>query len=140
MALPGNPYDGHTLRAVVEDTQKLTGGEIERRYGDKGYRGHHVENPPRIFISDQKRGVFGVIKCELRRRSAIEAAIGHLKTEGHLGRCHPKGRAVDAANAILSAVGYNYRRILAWLRSLLRMFLIAVLRLSISQSELNPAR
>ena len=35
-ALPGNPYDGHTLREVIEDTQKLTGREIERGYVDKG--------------------------------------------------------------------------------------------------------
>jgi hypothetical protein len=40
------------------------------------------------FISGQKRGVFGVIKRELRRRSAIEPIIGHLKAEGHLGRCY----------------------------------------------------
>jgi IS5 family transposase len=37
--------------------------------------------------------------------------IGHLKAEGHLGRCYLKGRAGDAANAILSAIGYNFRRI-----------------------------
>jgi IS5 family transposase len=138
-ALPGNLYDGHTLKAVIEDTQKLTGCEIERGYVDKGYRGHDAENPRRIFISGQKRGVFGAIKRELRRRSAIEPVIGHLKAEGHLGRCYLKGRDGDAANAILSAVGYNFRRILAWLRRILRMFLIAVLRLSISQSALNPA-
>lgn len=47
--------------------------------------------------------------------------IGDLKAEG---RCYLKGRAGDAANAILSAVGYNFRRILAWLRVLLRLFLI----------------
>ena len=34
--LPGNPYDGHTLRAVIEDTQKLIGREIERAYVGKG--------------------------------------------------------------------------------------------------------
>jgi len=50
-ALPGNPYDGHTLRDVIEDTQKLTGCEIERSYVDKGYRGHDAENPRRVFIS-----------------------------------------------------------------------------------------
>src|SRR6202142_2676290 len=138
-ALPGNPYDGHTLKAVIEDTQKLTGCEIERGYVDKGYRGHDAENPRRIFISGQKRGVFGVIKRELRRRSAIEPVIGHLKAEGHLGRCYLKGRADDAANAILSAVGHNFRRILAWLRDLLCLFLIEVSRLLISRSELNPA-
>jgi IS5 family transposase len=122
-ALPGNPYDGHTLRAVIEDTQKLTGRAIERAYVDKGYRGHDAENPRRVFISGQKRGVFGVIKRELRRRSAIEPVIGHMKAEGHLGRCYLKGRAGDAANAILTAAGYNFRRILAWLRILLRQIL-----------------
>jgi transposase, IS5 family len=62
-----------------------------------------------------------------------------MKAEGHLGRCFLKGRAGDAANAILSAVGYNPRRILSWLRALLRLFLIAILRLLISRSKLNPA-
>jgi len=138
-ALPGNPYDGHTLRDVIDQTQKLTGCEIERAYVDKGYRGHHIENPRRVFISGQKRGVFGAIKRELRRRSAIEPVIGHLKADGHLGRCFLKGRAGDAANAILSAVGHNFRRILAWLRALLRLFLIALARLFISRSALNPA-
>ena len=137
-ALPGNPYDGHTLRDVIDQTQKLTGREIERAYVDKGYRGHDTENPRRVFISGQKRGVFGVIKRELRRRSAIEPVIGHLKAEGHRGPCYLKGRTGDAANAILSAVGYNFRRILAWLRILLRLFLIAIMRLSINRSALNP--
>jgi len=126
-ALPGNPYDGHTLAAVVEATERLTGCTIERGYVDKGYRGHDTPDPRRIFISGQKRGVFGIIKRELRRRSAIEAVIGHMKTDGHLGRCHLKGRAGDAANAILSAVGYNFRLILAWLRALLRLILVVFL-------------
>jgi len=75
-ALPGNPYDGHTLGSVIEATQRLTGREIERAYVDKGYRGHYAPNPRRVFISGQKRGVFGRIKRELRRRSAIETVIG----------------------------------------------------------------
>jgi len=126
-ALPGNPYDGHTLRAVIEDTQRLTGREIERVYVDKGYRGHDATNPRRVFISGQKRGVFGVIKRELRRRSAIEPVISHMKAEGHLDRCYLKGRTGDAANAILSAVGYNFRHILAWLRMFLRSVLAHLL-------------
>jgi len=126
--LPGNPYDGHTLRAVIEGTEKLTGRQIERAYVDKGYRGHDTANPRRVFISGQRRGVFGAIKRELRRRSAIEPVIGHMKAEGHLGRCYLKGRAGDAANAILSAVGYNLRLILAWLRAFLLFLLSAILR------------
>jgi len=125
-ALPGNPYDGHTLRAAIDGAQKLTGCEIERAYVDKGYRGHDAPNPRRVFISGQKRGVFGVIKRELRRRSAIEPVIGHMKTDGHLGRCYLKGRDGDAANAILSAVGHNLRLVLAWLRMILRFFFVAL--------------
>jgi transposase, IS5 family len=85
-ALPGNPYDGHTSGEVIEETQTMTGREIERAYVDKGYRGHNTPKPLRMFISGQKRGVFGVIKRELRRRLAIEPVIGHLKSDGHLGR------------------------------------------------------
>ena len=127
-ALPGNPYDGHSLRAAIEDTERLTGREIERAYVDKGYRGHDAPNPHRVFISGQKRGVFGAIKRELRRRSAIEPVIGHMKAEGHLGRCYLKGTAGDAANAILTAVGHNLRLVLAWLRMLLRLILEALWR------------
>ena len=138
-ALPGNPYDGHTLGAVIDATERLTGRDIERAYVDKGYRGHDTANPHRVFISGQKRGVFGVIKRELRRRSAIEAVIGHMKTDGHLGRCYLKGRAGDAANAILSAVGYNLRLVLAWLKILLCLILVAITRAFSSQPALKPA-
>lgn len=70
-----------TLRAVIEDTQRLTGREIERVYVDKGYRGHDAPKPRSVFISGQKRGVFGAIKRELRRRSAVEPLIGHIKSK-----------------------------------------------------------
>src|SRR5476651_118416 len=138
-ALPGNPYDGHTLRAAIEDTQRLTGCEIERVYADKGYRGHDAPNPRSVFISGQKRSVFGVIKRELRRRSAIEPLIGHMKEEGHLGRCYLKGHTGDAANAILTAAGYNFRRILAWLRILLRLILSLLRGDLAGRTTLHPA-
>ncbi len=64
---------------------------FERVYANKGYRGHDAQKPRRVFISGHKRGVFGPIKRELRRRSAIEPVIGHMKAEGHLGRCFLKG-------------------------------------------------
>ena len=64
-ALPGIPYDGHTLRAAIEDTQPLTGREIERVHVDKGYRGNDTPKPRSVFISGQKRGVFGAIKVSV---------------------------------------------------------------------------
>ena len=88
-------------------------------------------------ISGQKRGVFGIIKRELRRRSAIEAVIGHMKTDGHLGRCCRKGPEGDAANVILTAVGHNLRLVLAWLSSLLRLILLAYAEPSASRPRAN---
>jgi IS5 family transposase len=41
-----------------------------------------------------------------------------MKTDGHLGRCHLKGREGDAANVVLTAIGHNLRLVLAWLRLL----------------------
>ena len=89
--------------------------------------------------SPQKRGVFGVIKRERQRRSAVEAVIGHMKKEGHLGRCYLKGSAGDAANVILTAVGYNLRLVLAWLRPLLRLILDILFLLLAIPSPLKPA-
>ena len=126
-ALPGNPHDGHTLKDVIQETEALTGREIERVYVDKGYRGHDVPRPNRVFRSAQKRGVHGQIKKELRRRSAIKAIIGHNKTDGQLDRNFLKGRLGDQINAIMSAGGYNFRLILKWPRLLLRKIIGALL-------------
>jgi hypothetical protein len=56
------------------------------------------------------------IKRELRRRSAVEPVIGHLKAEHRMGRNYLWFRHGDAHNAILAAVGYNFRRLIRWLR------------------------
>jgi len=120
-ALPGNPHDGHTLKSVIPDMEALTGNIIERLVLDKGYRGHNA--PPdykfRMFISGQKRRVTPKIKREMRRRSAIEPVIGHLKSEHRMGRNYLWHREGDAANAVLAAVGYNFRRLIRWLSLLL---------------------
>jgi IS5 family transposase len=57
---------------------------------------------------------------------AIEPVIGHMKTDGHLRRCHLKGREGDAANVVLTAIGHNLRRVLAWLKALLHSILLAL--------------
>ena len=138
-AFHGNPYDGHTLKQVVEETEALTGRHIERIYVDKGYRGHDVDNPHRVFKSGQKRGVHGQIKRELRRRSAIEAVIGHAKTDGHLDRNFLHGRDGDRANAVLSAIGYNLRLILRWFRRILCKMIAAIWAAITTKSALQRA-
>src|SRR5712691_922811 len=136
-ALPGNPYDGHTLAKVIPEAEVLIGNVIERLIADAGYRGHNA--PPdykfRIFTSGQKRRVTPQIKREMRRRSAVEPVIGHLKQEHRMGRNYLAHRAGDAANAVLAAAGYNFRLLIRWLRLLLRQ----ILRLLSAKTQLNPA-
>ena len=113
---------------MIGETEALTGREIERAYVDKGYVGHDAPKPGRVFRSGQKRGGHGQIKKELRRRSAIEPVIGHCKSDGHLGRNFLKGREGDHINAVMSAIGYNLRLILKWLRKLLHIIIAAKCR------------
>ena len=75
------------------------------------------------------------IKRELCRRSAVETVIGHLKAEHRMGRNYLWYRRGDANNAVLAAVGYNFRRLIRWLRILLRQFLSALL----AEPLINPA-
>ena len=66
------------------------------------------------------------IKRELHRRSAVEPVIGHLKAEHRMGRNYLWFRRGDANNAVLAAAGYNFRRLIRWLRILLRQILTAL--------------
>jgi transposase, IS5 family len=74
------------------------------------------------------------IKRELRRRSAVEPVIGHLKAEHRMGRNYLWHRHGDASNAILAAVGYNFRRLIQWLK----LLLFQILTRLIAQLQLAP--
>jgi IS5 family transposase len=121
-ALPGNPYDGHTLAAQIAQTERITGVEIERAYVDRGYRGHDADRD-RVILAGQKRGLTPTIRRERRRRNAIEPIIGHIKGDGHLGRNFLLGTDGDAANLVLAAAGHNLRLLRAWLARLLALLL-----------------
>ena len=135
MALPGNPYDGHTLDGAARQVERLTGTPIARLYVDRGYRGHNDRRKDRVFLSGQRRGLTPTIRKELRRRSAIEPAIGHMKSDGRLGRNYLLGTLGDAINAILAGVGYNLRLILNWLRALFALIVTALLRIELPPTQ-----
>jgi IS5 family transposase len=127
--LPGNPYDGHTLETVIPEIETQIGASLSRIVADRGYRGHNA--PPghkmKVYISGQKRGVTDAIKRDLRRRSAVEPVIGHAKSDHRMDRNFLKGSYGDAANALLAAAGYNFRRLLTWLALLWRALIMAIL-------------
>jgi IS5 family transposase len=128
-ALPGNPYDGHTLAKVIPAITRQIGTSLTRVIADAGYRGHKAPHTKglRIYTSGQKRGVTEQIKRELRRRAAVEPVIGHLKEEHRMGRNYLAGQAGDATNAVLAAVGYNFRLLLVWLAGLWCALLLVAL-------------
>ena len=127
-ALHGNPYDGHTLQDVIAEMEAWSGVSAQRIYVDKGYRGHNYANKFKVYRSGQKRGLTPTIKKELRRRSAIEAVIGHIKTDGRLDRNFLKGRDGDRINAILAGAGYNFRLVLKWFRHLCAWIAVRLVR------------
>jgi IS5 family transposase len=126
-SMPGNPYDGHTLAEAVEQASIISDSRICTAIVDRGYQGVEVEGV-RILRSGQRRGVTRTIKAMIKRRSAIEPVIGHMKAEGKLGRNWLKGALGDAIHAVLCAAGYNIRQLIrrlrifcAWILSLRQM-------------------
>ena len=119
-ALHGNPYDGHTLGPIIADLEKLTGVTVRRIHVDKGYRGHNYPDRFKVWITGQVRRVTKSIRREMRRRAAVEPVIGHLKEDHRMDRNHLKSHDGDRINAVLAAVGYNFRLLLRWLDELWR--------------------
>ena len=135
-ALPGNPYDGHTLAKVIPAMEALLGNVLDRIVTDAGYRGHNAppEHRFHVYTAGQKRGVTETIKRDFKRRAAIEPVIGHLKDDHRMGRNYLAHEAGDATNAVLAAAGYNFRRLIRWLKFMLLRILIALS----PASGLNP--
>ena len=116
-ALPGNPYDGHTLATVIPEIEKSVGAELSKIVTDAGYRGHNAPKDKsfKVYVAGMKRGLTEEIKRAFRRRAAVEPVIGHLKAEHRMGRNYLGHSTGDAINAVLAAVGYNFRLLLKWL-------------------------
>ncbi|RUY15276.1 IS5/IS1182 family transposase, partial [Mesorhizobium sp. M7A.F.Ca.CA.001.13.2.1] len=120
--------DGHTQASVIPDMEKTIGNEIGRILADAGYRGHNApqSHKLRVFTAGQKRRVTPAIKRQMRRRSAVEPVIGHIKNEHRMGRNYLAGQQGDALNAILAAVGYSFSLLLRWLKGFLWLLIAAL--------------
>ena len=112
-SFPGNPFDGHILNPALEQATNLmqdVGGTIKEVVADLGFRGVDADNPGKLIIH---RGKFKSLNAQqkvwLRRRQAVEPAIGHLKSDNRMDRCWLKGALGDALHTISCAAGYNLR-------------------------------
>lgn len=115
-SMAGNPYDGHTLDETLEQVEILADKRPGIAVVDKGYRGVRVQGV-QILRSGQRRGITRAMKAMIKRRSAIEPSIGHMKTEGRLARNPLKGTLGDALHAVLCGAGHNIRLIINRLKS-----------------------
>ncbi len=59
----------------------------------------------------------------MKRRAAIEPAIGHLKREHRMDQGRLAGTDGDQMNAILCAAGMNFHKLLRSLATFLHLFL-----------------
>jgi IS5 family transposase len=113
------------LATIIPEMEVTIGTEIERVLADAGYKGHNapISHQFRVYTAGQKRRMTPAIKHEMRRRAAVEPVIGHIKNEHRMGRNYLAHQQGDAINAILAAMGYNFRLLLRWLRIFLRLVL-----------------
>lgn len=111
-ALHSNPYDGHTLKEALEQVERLAQSP-EHVFVDRGYRGHNYEGASEVHVDKVRRGRTARSLWKwMKRRAAIEPGIGHLKREHRMDRCRLKGIEGDQLNAILSATGMNFRKLM----------------------------
>ena len=118
----GNPYDGHTLAAQISQCNDLiqaAGSEVKQAFVDLGYRGVDADNPGiEVIHRGRIKSMSEGQKQQLKRRQAIEPAIGHVKHDNRMIRCYLKGSIGDALHAMSCAAGYNIR----WLmRAIMRL-------------------
>ena len=129
LTLPGNPHDGHSLAAQLDQVARILGRPVRRAHVDRGYRGHSIEREGLDVILSHSRGITSpTIRREMRLRAGIEPVLGHMKGDGLLERNHLHGPEGDAVNAMLSAIGHNCRLLLAWFRQLLLRLMLAMIR------------
>lgn len=119
---PDNPYDGHILSAQLEQTRILledAGRAPKEVVVDLGFRGVDADNPSVEIIHRGKyKRLSRLQRRWLKRRQAVEPAIGHLKADHRMDRCWLKGQLGDALHVVLCAAGYNLR----WLmRAMVRL-------------------
>jgi transposase, IS5 family len=115
-SFPGNPYDGHTLNEQLEQVRSLTedtGATPKEVFVDLGFRGVDADNEHvTILHRGKSKRLSPQQRRRLKRRQAVEPAIGHLKHDNGMDRCWLMGQTGDALHAVLCAAGYNIRWLL----------------------------
>ena len=119
-------YDGHTLGVSIIRAEENTGVRIKTIAVDSNYSskecidsiaesryrfGQDVTEELPEVIHGRKKNLTKVQKRTLRKRSRIEAIIGHAKADHKLGLNRYWGKVGDEANAMLSTAAFNLKKL-----------------------------
>jgi len=89
----------------MEQAEHLSGRVLDSDvFVDLGYRGHNYKGLANIHIS-RTRKLSRRLRRLMKRRSAIEAKIGHMKIHSRLDRNFLLGKDGDQINALLCGCG-----------------------------------
>lgn len=89
----------------------------------QGYRGHNYEGAIEVHVDKKKRGKMPRRLCKwVKRRSAVESGIGHLKNEHWMERNRLQGKQGDMVNAVMSAAGMSFHKLMKRFALLLRQY------------------
>lgn len=108
-----NQYDGHTLPAMLEQAEAVSGKFFRKVVGDQGFKGKLEVEGVEVLHPGQKGRSSKEKKQRkklFKRRSSIEAVISHLKKEYRLARNWLKGSIGDAINVQLAAAAWNFKK------------------------------
>ncbi len=104
----------HSWRPL-EQAKSLSSRKLKNAYCDQGYSGHRVGDKIDVKLCGGllKRATRSTRKW-MKRRTAIEPVLGHLKSDNRLNRNYLKAEYGNEADVVLAAAGYNLAKLLAW--------------------------
>jgi hypothetical protein len=116
LSFAGKPDDGHPLAGQLEQTNTLLqeiGNRLTSAIVDLGYQGVGADCAPAQVIHRGNYKTLTATGCiGLKRRQAIEPAIGHARADHRMDRFWLQGIEGDALYAVLCAAGFNIRPLL----------------------------
>ena len=134
----GNPYDGDTIGATLEQVERVVNPLGGKRPAcvvyDRGGRGRRLVGDTKVMtpIEGGNRNLDQAQKKWLRSlfrsRAAIEPTIGHLKSDYGLDRNFLSGIEGDVVNALLAGAAWNLKMRLRELKAAILGLLGAILR------------
>ena len=110
-AFHGNPYDGHTLEESLSRAKTLSKMSIKEAYVDQGYKGHGVSDVEVNIVNWNRKDISRSKRKKMKRRSAIEPVIGHMKNDFGNFRNQFHGKHGDKIAALFLGIGFNLRKI-----------------------------